>query len=86
VKELTGTHCPEFRLRSLVSSRRISKYSQMRVTIKAKPPYHSVYFGAPARAPLSIRSKSNTRLSGSGTIGIGFSVVVVIVAAPPAPR
>src|ERR1700685_3507441 len=38
----------------------ISQYSQMRLTIKAKPPYHSMHFGA--RAPISIRSKSRTRV------------------------
>ena len=48
---------------SLESKRRISKYNHTIVTSKPNAPYHSMYFGAPASAPLSIISKSRIRLS-----------------------
>ena len=48
--------------RNFTSSRRISMYSHTSVTSKAKPPYHSMYFGARARS----RSRSG-RSRGSGS-------------------
>ncbi len=50
-------------LRAFASRRRISRYSQISVTIRPNAPYHSMYFGAPMRTPVSIMSKSITRLS-----------------------
>ena len=46
-----------------MSNRNISIYSQTRVTISEKAPYHSIYFGRPFSAPSSIKSKSSTRFS-----------------------
>jgi hypothetical protein len=48
---------------SFASNRKISRYSQTSVTIRAKAPYHSRYFGAPRSAACSMKSKSSTRLS-----------------------
>jgi hypothetical protein len=36
------------RLLSLANRRKISRYSQTKVTIRPNAPYHSMYFGAPA--------------------------------------
>ena len=49
------------RLRSLLSKRKISRYSQTSVTSRPKAPYHSMYFGAAWRTPFSMKSKSRTR-------------------------
>ena len=35
----------------------------MRVTRSPKAPYHSIYFGAPISAPLSMKSKSKTKFN-----------------------
>ena len=47
--------------RNLASKRKNSRYSQNSVTTKPKAPYHSMYFGAPAATPFSMKSKSSTR-------------------------
>src|SRR5579864_1556940 len=51
-----------YRLRSLESRRRISRYSQISVTITPKAPYHSMKRGAPAAAPAWMKLKSSARL------------------------
>src|SRR5712692_9058105 len=51
------------RRRSLESSRMISMYSHTSVTRSANAPYHSMYFGARAATPRSMRSKSSRRLN-----------------------
>src|SRR6267378_4204889 len=43
------------------NSLNISIYNQTMVTSKPNAPYHSIYFGAPIAAPLSIMSKSRIR-------------------------
>src|SRR6202050_5117824 len=55
------------RLRSFESRRRISRYNQISVTINPNAAYHSIYFGAPAATPLSMKSKSSTRFSAAMT-------------------
>ena len=40
----------------------ISKYSHIKVTIREKAPNHSMYLGAPCSAPISMKSKSSTKL------------------------
>src|SRR6476661_7472382 len=45
------------------NNRRISRYSQIKVTIRPKAAYHSMYLGTPARAPFSMKSKSSTKFS-----------------------
>src|SRR5580658_3593137 len=57
----------QLRSRSLLSKRKISKYSQISVTINPNAAYHSIYFGAPAATPLSMKSKSNTRFNAATT-------------------
>src|SRR3954465_1409437 len=51
------------RLFSFESKRRISKYNQTSVTSNPAAANHSIYRGAPAAAPFSIKSKSKTRFS-----------------------
>ena len=51
------------RLLSFARRRRISRYSQIRVTIRLNAPNHSMYLGAPCSAPASMKSKSSTRFS-----------------------
>src|SRR5260370_1425920 len=55
-----GMHS-SYRRRAFASNRKISKYSQISVTISPNAPYHSMYLGAPMRTPVSIMSKSSTR-------------------------
>jgi len=50
-----------FRLLNFESRRRISRYNQISVTIRPKAAYHSMYLGALAWAPRSMKSKSSTR-------------------------
>src|SRR5260221_6195536 len=61
-----GTH-RGYRRREFASSRKISRYSQISVTINPNAPYHSMYFGAPIRTPVSIMSKSSTKFSAAIT-------------------
>src|SRR3546814_15020728 len=42
-------------------------YSHTRVTTRPNAPNHSMYLGAPASAPDSMKSKSSTRLSAATT-------------------
>ena len=42
-------------------------YSHTSVTIRPNAPYHSMYFGAPASTPDSMKSKSSTRFSAAIT-------------------
>src|SRR5689334_23812411 len=42
-------------------------YSQISVTIRPKAPYHSMYLGAPAAAPDSMKSKSRIRFNAATT-------------------
>src|SRR5580658_2060559 len=67
VRSATAPHGGQSRLRNFESKRRISRYSQISVTISPKPAYHSMYFGAPAATPLSMKSKSSTRFSAAIT-------------------
>src|SRR5437660_684720 len=55
------------RLRDLASNRRISRYSQISVTIRPNAPYHSMYLGAPPATPVSMKSKSRIRFSAATT-------------------
>src|SRR5690348_18305331 len=57
------------RLRAFARSRKISRYSQISVTIRPKAPYHSMYFGAPPFTPVSMKSKSRIKRSEERRVG-----------------
>ena len=60
------------RLRARSASRRSKvMYSQMSVTMRPHPQYHSMYFGVPASTPASIVPKSSVRLSAASTTRTG---------------
>ena len=61
-------------------------YSHTSVTINAKASYHSMYLGAPARAPDSMSEKSRTRLSAAMTTTTTLTVPLGLrIARTPTP-
>src|SRR5205823_11607175 len=67
VVELPENRPQSLLLRSFDNKRSTSRYSQMSVTRRLKPPYHSMYFGTPCRTPRSMKSKSRIRFSAAMT-------------------
>src|SRR5437667_3920858 len=69
------------RLRVFANSLRISRYSQISVTIRPNAPYHSMYLGAPPVTPVSMKSKSRIRFN-AATITITPLTTRLVVLVP----
>src|SRR5580693_1803359 len=57
-------HAHPYRRRaSFINSLRISRYNQIKVTIREKPAYHSAHFGARFAMPVSMNWKSRIKFN-----------------------